>query len=369
MHSENLAKKNVRKELEKSWFHVVLLVSISVPIIALMLLDYLNIESFSIFNQEFRFLFTWKGRMFYLFFLWLLFLESLIDWNQIIEKKPKSRLRIIAFLICATIPLIYILSVNFWGLNHSIIGLGQNLGFTNYSLEFHWPLAVEYLVFAISFLAAILLAYKKDGLNFFSIALTLLLGMSIIYTIDAFYPGGTFKPFEMLALPTAACAAAVLDILGYNFALYFHSGAGAMPRITLFEQGKAWGVGADIGWPCAGVQSLFLFTIIILLFFKRSNISSFRKLIYFIVGAFGTFFVNVLRIVSYFVILRDYGEGSAAFFHNNVGELYFIVWMSIYILIIILIQRFGLVEKTRYSVQKLLTFLVKKKDSKDVKIA
>jgi len=355
---ERFAGRNVREELKNCWFHIALLVSFSVPVTMLMFLDYFDMESFSVFNQEFRFLSTWKGRMFYLFFLWLLFLESIIDWSKIVEKKPKKRFRIFAFFICAVIPLIYVLSVNFWGIDEVILSVGQNLGFTDTSLVFHWPLCIEYLVFAFSFLVAIFLAYGKLGLGYFSIALSLLVGMSVVYTINAFEsgPAGIFKPFEMLALPTAACAVAVLDILGHSCTLNFQAGPNSMPLI-ITPSGAAY-----IGWPCAGVHSLFLFIVIILLFFKRSSISTFHKFIYFVVGAIGTYLANVLRIVSYFVILENDGTSAARFFHNSLGELYFVSWMFICILIIVSIERFMLVEKARYSVQKLRYFLGNVKD-------
>lgn len=350
-----VVRRNVREALKNCWFHVAFLFSLSVPVVVLMVLDYFNVESFYVFNQEFRFLATFKGRMFYLLFLWLLFLESVIDWSKIVKKKPRNYSRILPFFVCALVPLIYVLSVNFWGLDQVILRAGEYLGFTGYAKVFHWPLCVEYLVFALSFLIGILFAYGKQGLGCFSIALTLLVGMSIVYAIDTFYPQGVFKPFEMLALPVTACAAALLDILGYRFVMQFQPGPNAMPSISIWIPGVGWR-GASIGWPCAGVHSLFLYVVIILLFFKRSSISTFRKFIYFVVGAFGTYFVNVLRIVTWFVILRNDGENAARFFHNSLGELFFIFWIFIYILIIISIEKFMLVEKASYGLQKLRNF-------------
>ena len=347
---ETIAKRNVRERLGKVWFLVAFLVTTSLPIIILIILDWLNIESFYVFNLKFLFLSTWKGRMFYLFFSWLLLLELIIDWDEIAERKPKNPFRVFAFFVAVAVPLIYVVSVNFWGLNEFITSIGRDLGFTGYSLEFHWPLSAEYLVFTVSFLVAIFLAYGKEGLKFFSIALSLLVGMCIIYTLDTFYPAGAFKPFEMLALPTSACAAALLDILGYSVSLQYNSGAGSMPLITI--SGKL-PVAAYVGWPCAGVQSLFLFAVIILLLFKRSNISSYRKFAYFVVGAVGTYFVNILRIASYFVIFISNGATTADFFHSSLGELYFVAWISFYIMMIVLIEKYKLIEKARGSVRKL----------------
>lgn len=342
--------------LKKNWYHIALLVCFVTPIALLMIFDYLDIEKFSSFNRDFIFLGTWKGRMFYLFFIWLFFLESIIGWTEIAENKPRKSLSILFSFFCLFVPLIYILGINFWGLDQSILSLGQDLGFTERNLSFHWTLCVEYLVIAIAFLVAICLAYGRNGLKFFSISSSLLVGISAIYTLDTFYPRGIFRPFELLALPTSACAAALLEILGYDFYLQYRPGPESMPSIVTSSGAAA------IGWPCAGVHSLFLFTIIIFLLFKKSNISRFRKLSYFIVGVTCTYLVNVLRIASYFIILMNDGYEAARFFHGTTGELYFVFWIFSYILIIVSIEKFKLVEKVQRSLQRVYSFLKKSRN-------
>ncbi len=169
--------------------------------------------------------------------------------------------------------------------------------------------------------------------------------------IDVIYPYGVFKPLQMLALPTAACAAALLDLMGYAFILSYSPGLDAMPLIITQVDGHAVSIG--IAWPCAGVHSLFLYTLIMVLLFKKSDISRFRKMLYFIVGAIGTYVVNVLRIIVYFFIRVNEGLDAAQTFHNVYGELLFIVWTLLYILLIICIQKFRLAEKTIHGLQAL----------------
>ena len=169
--------------------------------------------------------------------------------------------------------------------------------------------------------------------------------------MDIFFPYGVFKPLQLVALPTAACAAIFLDLLGYSFSLSFSPGAEAMPIIRMQAGGRGFSVG--IAWPCAGVHSMFLYTLIILLLFKKSNISRFRKLVYFIVGAIGTYSVNILRILAYFQILVTDGLTAAQTFHDVYAELLFVAWVLLYILLIIFIQKFRLVEKTIHGIQTL----------------
>ena len=361
-----------REMLKKSWLHISLLACFAAAVALLMILDYLNMESIALFNERgFYFNYTFKGRLFLLFFLWLFVLESLSNWAKLSEKSLKTsrnHFKILAVLICAIIPILYIFSVNFLGLDQTVIKIGEALrgdywrthsAYWRLILEGDWPLSLEYLVFTISFTATILLAYGKKGLKTFSITLALVGGISAFYMIDTIYPYGVLKPLQMLALPTAACAAALLDIMGYNFILYFTPGPESAPVIRPYSQDLSTPV--SIQWPCAGVHSLFLYTLIILLLFNKSDISSFRKAIYFIIGAIGTYSVNILRIVSYFIILVNEGIETAQVFHNIYGELYFVVWIFLYILLIICIQKFKLVEKTIHKIRVLRSFLETRK--------
>ncbi|MHC3129680.1 MAG: hypothetical protein IBV52_06350 [Candidatus Bathyarchaeota archaeon] len=352
-------------KLKKSWLHTSLLACFVAAIVLLVILDYFNLESIALFNEKgFYFDYTWKGRLFLLFFLWLFVLETSLNWEkqskEDSEIKPISHFKILASFICAILPLIYIISVNFLGLDQTIINLGDTLrgeywrahfGDWQYILEAAWPLLVEYLVFTVSFLATILLAYGKGGVKKFGITLAFISGVSAVYFLDTIFPYGVFKPFQLLTLPTAACAAILLDILGYSFSLSFSPGADAMPIIRTQAGGRWFSVG--IAWPCAGVHSLFLYTLIILLLFKKSNISSFRKMVYFIAGAIGTYFVNILRIIVYFRILVNQGLSAAQTFHDVYAELLFVAWILLYILLIICIQKFRLVEKTIHGAQSL----------------
>lgn len=302
------------------------MVCVIFPIFLLVFLDYFNLESFSsVFNQNFVFSWTWKGRMFYLLFLWILFIESIIDWNNIIENKPKTNRRMLASFICALVPTFYILAVNFLGLNQVILSIGQyfNIG-TGDFLNFHWPLSCEYLVLAIFFISAVALAYGKKGLKTFAISFAFLGGVSIAYMLDTIYPFGVFKPLQEFALPTAATAAALFDLLGYTTSLNYpiHYGDSLLPSLSV-RVGAKPPVSVAIGWACAGVHSLLLYVLIIAVFFKKSNIPAFRKLLYFVIGLFGTFFVNVLRVFSIVIVMINYGTATGTAFHDTYGELFF----------------------------------------------
>ena len=120
-------------------------------------------------------------------------------------------------------------------------------------------------------------------------------------------------------------------------------------------------VSIAIAWPCAGVHSMFLYTLIMLLLFRKSSMSRFRKLIYFIVGAIGTYLVNVLRIIAYYFIRVKSGLSAATTFHDQYGEILFVTWILLYILLIVCIQKFKLAEKTLQGIKKLTQFSIRNK--------
>ena len=328
-------------EIKRGRLHFLLLSSFFIPILLVLFLDFFNIEAFVSFNQKFMFDLTWKGRMFYLFFMWLLLLEFILDWEVIVEKQRtfQNRFRVLLLCIFAAVPSVYILSVNFLDLNQIILNLGQAIQIRPDFINEHWPLSVEYLILVSFFIFTAWLAYGLAGLKSFSISLSLLAGIGVIYLVDTIWPFGTFKPMQLLAVPTAACATALLDLLGYNVELTYPVSSpqqGSMPLMTVRAGGGL--VRAKIGWPCAGVHSLLLFTLITLVFFKKTTMQRERKIIFFLIGAAGTYLTNILRIASYFTISIHYGEDAGKLFHDSYGELYFIAWMLLYFIIIIAIQ-------------------------------
>jgi exosortase/archaeosortase family protein len=95
--------------------------------------------------------------------------------------------------------------------------------------------------------------------------------------------------------------------------------------------------GFGIAWPCAGIESLIIYTVTILIFLKGSNFSWKQRAAYFSIGAIVTYFINVLRIVTIFILGVQYGADSQQVndFHNYYGQLYSITWIVSYPLIII----------------------------------
>jgi exosortase/archaeosortase family protein len=130
-------------------------------------------------------------------------------------------------------------------------------------------------------------------------------------------------------------AAGVLGLMGCTTLLVTENG---MP--TLQATGPVGTARFAIAWPCAGIESLLIFTAVALLFLQHMPISWKAKAGYFIVGAAVTYFINVMRIVTIFNIGMQYGVNSnqVQMFHFYYGPLYAIAWIVSYPLIILVSQ-------------------------------
>jgi thaumarchaeosortase len=288
---------------------------------------YLNLSGQDSFN------FMWKGRTFQLFFIWLIALEFILSWETI---KPQinrqNKLRLAAVAVALALPMLYMVAESYFGLNGAIANWSQQSGVAFYD---SMPLAMEYLVFAALFSVVTLLFFGKKGLAGFALP-TLFAGLiGVLYTIDNVFPYGTFTPFQLLVPTTAALAAGVLGLIGYNTVPGTESG---MP--TLQVTGPLGTAKFAIAWPCAGIESLLIFTAVALLFLKRMPISWKAKIGYFAVGAAVTYFINVLRIANIFIIGMQFGENSnqVQMFHFYYAPLYAMTWIVAYPLIILASQ-------------------------------
>jgi len=289
----------------------------------------LSIFTLYIFDPN-SFELTWKGRLPYLIFLWLLFLELVMAWKKFPNKPPNIVATVVTIIVPASL-----IGVFAFALNDEIIEFGKLLGVPYQEYDWllgDWVLSLEYVILTICFMASILLLYKTDGLKIFSISAFFLGATSCFYMIDTFYPLGILYALQGFVPVIASLVVNILNWMGYSASLLPPSSQSVGMSIL-----KIQGIPEPIGiaWGCAGVQSLFIYTFVILLFVKGASISLKRKIIYITVGAIGTFLVNLLRIVSICIVGVHVGTQALRMFHEYYGELFFIIWIIMYFLIIL----------------------------------
>lgn len=277
----------------------------------------------------------WKGRTFQLFFIWLIALELILGWENLQNSKITKLFsaRTLAFITALALPTIYVIISNYSGLNIAIADSARQSGVQWWD---YMPLSTEYLVFTALFCLIVLLPFGTKGLKDFSVPALFIGIIGTIYTIDNLYPYGQFTPFQLLVPTTATLAAATLNLMGYSTTLTTQTDPlqGTLPLLTAVDPSNpARSAQFAIAWPCAGIESLLIFTVVTLLFLKRMPISWKAKIGYFAIGAAVTYFINILRIVSIFMIGMN-GEDWQVF-HNFYGPLYSVAWIISYPLIIL----------------------------------
>ena len=290
--------------------------------VACLLLFLLHPESFEL---------MWKGRTFQLFFVWLILLELILGWESLQNNRMdklfsrRSVFLIIAFLL----PAVYVVASSYFGLNAFIADSARQSGI------YWWmemPIAVEYLVFAGLFCLLSVVIYGVKGLKNYSIPILFSALIGAVFVIDNVYPFDQFTPFQFLVPATTTLAANTLNFMGYTTTLDLSRGN--FPQLAVTDPSNPLKtVAFGVAWPCAGIESLLIYTVTILLFLKRMSIAWQARIGYFAVGAAVTYFINILRIVSIFVFALN--GGDATLFHSTYGPLYPIAWIASYPLIII----------------------------------
>jgi len=274
---------------------------------------------------------TWKGRTYYIFFIWILLLETALNWEALRPKSPRLKsLRTAVLFVMLALPTIYIVVANYTPLNSMIVDASPKFGSNR---DAYWaklmPLTVEYLAFAVALALMLIVMYGLRGMRDLPLSLCLVSIVGLVYLADNLYPYGEFTPFQVFVPITMVLASSVLNFMGYRTMMIMDR---TMPVLRVTSPaGVSWQ--AQVGWPCSGVESLLIYTVIILLFLKRMPISFKLKTAYFIIGAAVTYFINALRIATIFVMAVNSGDWGR--FHDYYGQLYSITWIVFYPLIIL----------------------------------
>lgn len=271
----------------------------------------------------------WKGRTFQLFFVWLILLEFILNWEIFKPKFGKeNKARFAVFAATLLLPTVYVIAEYYWGLNGAIASWSWHNGVAFYD---SMPLSVEYIFFSALFCFIAVFYFGKKGFAHLALPGLFAALVGILYMIDNVFPYGEFTPFQIMVPTTATLAEKVLNWLGCVTSMTMQNG---MP--VLQASGPLGTATFAIAWPCAGIESFLIFTAVVLLFMQQSHISLKGKVGYFVVGVVITYFINVLRIVTIFNLGMQYGVNSSQvqMFHFYYGPLYSIIWIMCYPLII-----------------------------------
>jgi thaumarchaeosortase len=280
------------------------------------------------------------GRGSYIMFLWLFCLQLILSHGKPGHRVGVlSRRRTILVLAIMTVPTLFAIGIaSSSQLGEAITALGQTLGvpyktFEKWFIDVAWPISFEYLFLTLCFTLIILLVYSRHGVAEFAIPLFFSWATAFFFMLNTFAPYGAVWILQAFVPPTAAATSSVLGLLGYGTSvstMVDYRGQGTAMVVT---DGRSF-FPIAIYWPSAGVHSLLIYSVTILLFITNAGYAGWQKIVSFSVGAAGTFAANVLRIVTICVIGLKIGRDAALLMHDYYGEVFFISWMIMYVSLI-----------------------------------
>ena len=271
------------------------------------------------------FIFGWnQGRGGFLFALVFI----IIEWfdAKVSLASRLTPIRLMGFTLSLLGIAIYFLSVYMFGFHGFLIGLGRNLGL---ALVDSWIWMWDYVAFILYLAGTVVSLFKPRIIKNFLISTLYLLGMAIILFLDAKYPYESLGGLQAIVPTMLMIVASLLWAIG-------------VPVETRDNLLMIWGergyVGLRVFWPSAGVHSMIIYFLIIVILMVKLHASYMRKLLYAACGAVGTFLVNVLRI---FMISCYAAFVSADIepFHQVIGEIMFLPWIALFIVSIVKVER------------------------------
>jgi thaumarchaeosortase len=216
------------------------------------------------------------------------------------------------------------------GLTNFIYAVARVLGANgDYSNSF--LMAVDFTVDTIylAFLSVVLFSVRV--IRSIVTPLVFGVGMLLFYLLDAFLPYGSIGPLQFWANFIVGGVAILAKLFG--FPIY-----GFTNHLTIV--GLHGDYSLVVYWPSVGVQSMIIYSVVMLAVAAKLEAPRIRKVIYAAVGVVVTVLLNVVRVFS----IAYYGYAYATSgqqldaFHNTVGEVLFLVWISAYLFLVIEIE-------------------------------
>ncbi len=223
----------------------------------------------------------------------------------------------------------YFVAIYAAGHSELLSEFGAKFGYTTLPQILSWTRMWDYIIYAIYISTLILLAFGIRKIKYFPTPIVFLLGMAFILLLDATFPYGSMESLQVLMQPILAITVLML------------TAANVRVELVGCDNLAVWGqkgfLFINMYWQCAGILSMTIYLLVILILMIKLKTSLTRKLIYAAFGALGTFFVNIIRI---FLIIY-YGafiDVNLRMFHESIGEVLFTIWIVIYLLIVTTIE-------------------------------
>jgi len=190
----------------------------------------------------------------------------------------------------------------------------------------------DFIVMAIFVMAALTIFFGKRWIRIAPAGPIFLGGSAIILSLDAFFPYDTLGPLQYVV---PFLVQANVWLIGV-----FDLGVATARDNIMFLKGDHGSMVLQVFWPSAGVHSVIIYSLVMGAFLLKMNIPRKRKSIYFTLGIIGTIIVNMIRIfsLSWYALKVTTNAEQWEEFHSVAGEIMFLPWLFVFLLIVILIE-------------------------------
>jgi thaumarchaeosortase len=254
-----------------------------------------------------------------------------------------SKNRFYIVIVFASVAIGYFIALSF-GLRDSITDAAPSF---NVALLDSWIWMWDGIVMSLFVFSSLIVLFGKKWYKIAPAGAIFLIGTAAFLATDAFFPYDTLGPLQYIVPIYLQIDQGVINFIDKTFTNVGPENPDnpANPATArdnlLILNGLHGPFALKVYWPSAGVDSMIIFTLVMLAFLLKLEIPQKRKIIYFVIGAFGTAAVNVTRITSLslyaLVVTTNVSEWEA--FHSVAGMIMFLPWLGIYLGIVMYVER------------------------------
>jgi thaumarchaeosortase len=223
------------------------------------------------------------------------------------------------------------------GLSQRIVLIGHTY---NVAIVDSWILMSEYLVVTLYTITSLLLLLGRKWCKIAPAGVVYLAGSAVILSLDSFFPYDSLGPLQMIVPTYLQFDQWILRFIGDHIVYLGSKTPATASGNFLVLKGLHGPFFLQVFWPSAGVQSVIIYSLVMLSILLRLRIPLGYKLVYFVIGALGTAAVNILRIISLsmvaITVTSNVKEWEA--FHSFAGEIMFLPWLGIYLTTVIFLE-------------------------------
>ena len=239
-----------------------------------------------------------------------------------------STRKLLAVIPMAILTILYLVGLEY-GLRDYILDSAEH-----YSVEliYSWTWMWDFIIMAIFVMAALTIFFGKRWIRIAPAGPIFLGGSAIILSLDAFFPYDTLGPLQYVVPYLVQANVWLIGV--------FELGTATARDNIMFLRGDHGAMVLQVFWPSAGVHSVIIYSLVMGAFLLKMNIARKRKSIYFVIGIIGTIIVNMIRIfsLSWYALKVTTNAEKWEEFHSVAGEIMFLPWLFVFLLIVILIE-------------------------------